>query len=76
MGTPRHYRLVVAGELDTSLCDHYGGSVTSANVLSIYEFCVADQTGLHGILAHLRDFDIPIVQLICTDQPLTNGDYP
>jgi hypothetical protein len=74
MATHHHYRLMVAGELDAALRDHFGGAVTCAGAFTIYDFYVADQTNLHGILAHLRDHDIPIVQLVCTDHEAGAGN--
>lgn len=66
------YRLMVAGDLTPALCDHYGGQITHNDSLTIYDFQVTDQTHLHGILAHLRDFNIPIVQLVWTNSQLSN----
>ncbi|MEZ4592012.1 MAG: hypothetical protein R3D55_12855 [Chloroflexota bacterium] len=65
--TTYHYRLMVAGDLTPTLCDHYGGQLTYDEPFTIYDFQVTDQTHLHGILAHLRDFNVPIVQLVWTN---------
>lgn len=64
----RCYRLLVAGVLDRTLCDHFGGHMSATANGTLYQFPATDQTNLHGVLSHCRDYGTVILSLSVVEE--------
>lgn len=62
--TACQYQIVVDGHLDSATTNHFSCSTFShENNATKLQVTVNDQTELHGILAYMRDYNLPLVSL-------------
>lgn len=74
---PEHFEIRVKGHLDPAWSDSFGGlkvihTHTGETILSVQ---VADQAELHGILARVRDLNLPLISVTCVAGEQSAGDY-
>ena len=61
---PARYRFEVGGRLDKHWSDWFDGSIlTSRQGKTVIISALIDQSGLHGLIARLRDLGLPIISL-------------
>lgn len=63
---PEYYEIRVRGQLDSSWSAWFGGLTVTplANGETLLAGPLPDQAALHGILAKLRDLNLPILAVI------------
>ena len=62
---PALYHITVKGKLDPKWSDWFDGLafIPQANGETLLVGLVADQTALHGLLAKIRDLDLPLLSV-------------
>ena len=62
---PAVYHIIVKGELDPKWSDWFDGLafIPQANDETLLVGPVADQTALYGLLAKIRDLDLPLLSV-------------
>ena len=72
---PLHYRILVYGELQTNWQEYFADmSISVQNGLTNIRGKVKDQAELHGILARIRNLNLPLILVECLDYPKSNSE--
>jgi len=66
------YRMIVLGKIDLKWGEWFSGmiirnSLVQDQPITLMEGSLPDQAALHGVLAKIRDLDLPLVYLHQTD---------
>ena len=74
---PEYYEIRIKGHLDERWSEWFSGLTLTHQEGDITRLSgpLPDQSALHGLLERVRDFNLTLVSVTCSEQPFTHRDH-